>query len=141
MSGRNRCLKEPYKSEALTLEKLHFAISDWADGRLEKPIRDLEGSGLDLGISGFMPWSCRCRQPQKPNLEDEREAVQPCLVILTEEDHQQFFELEASSNRRGESVVVHNGVAVVIDIPNKMKRTARLGMPVQMTEEEKRRVL
>ncbi|XP_010913615.1 ATP synthase subunit epsilon, mitochondrial isoform X2 [Elaeis guineensis] len=31
------CLKEPYKTEAATREKVHFAISKWADGKPEKP--------------------------------------------------------------------------------------------------------
>ncbi|CAA0829549.1 ATP synthase subunit epsilon- mitochondrial [Striga hermonthica] len=32
-----QCLKEPYKSEALAREKVHYAISEWADGRPLKP--------------------------------------------------------------------------------------------------------
>lgn len=32
-----RCLKEPHKSEAASREKVHFAISKWADGKQEKP--------------------------------------------------------------------------------------------------------
>uniref|UniRef100_A0A3Q7GV19 ATP synthase subunit epsilon, mitochondrial n=3 Tax=Solanum subgen. Lycopersicon TaxID=49274 RepID=A0A3Q7GV19_SOLLC len=31
------CLKEPYKSEALSREKVHFTISKWADGKPQKP--------------------------------------------------------------------------------------------------------
>ncbi|KAK8673732.1 hypothetical protein V6N13_112047 [Hibiscus sabdariffa] len=31
------CLKEPYKTEALTREKVHFSISKWTDGKPEKP--------------------------------------------------------------------------------------------------------
>ena len=31
------CLKEPYKGEAATREKVHFAISKWAEGKPEKP--------------------------------------------------------------------------------------------------------
>uniref|UniRef100_J3MRK7 Uncharacterized protein n=1 Tax=Oryza brachyantha TaxID=4533 RepID=J3MRK7_ORYBR len=36
-SFRPRCLREPYKSEAASREKVHFAISKWADGKQEKP--------------------------------------------------------------------------------------------------------
>ncbi|KAH1079922.1 hypothetical protein J1N35_020342 [Gossypium stocksii] len=32
------CLKEPYKTEALSREKVHFSISKWTDGKPEKPI-------------------------------------------------------------------------------------------------------
>ncbi|KAL6144280.1 hypothetical protein ACLB2K_054975 [Fragaria x ananassa] len=32
------CLKEPYKTEALSREKVHFSVSKWADGKPEKPI-------------------------------------------------------------------------------------------------------
>jgi F-type H+-transporting ATPase subunit epsilon len=31
------CLKEPFKTEALTREKVHFSISKWADGKPQKP--------------------------------------------------------------------------------------------------------
>ncbi|KAK6238173.1 hypothetical protein QUC31_003642 [Theobroma cacao] len=31
------CLKEPYKTEALAREKVHFSISKWTDGKPEKP--------------------------------------------------------------------------------------------------------
>ncbi|XP_021897296.1 ATP synthase subunit epsilon, mitochondrial [Carica papaya] len=31
------CLKEPYKSEALNREKVHFSVSKWADGKPQKP--------------------------------------------------------------------------------------------------------
>ncbi|MBA0771473.1 hypothetical protein Gotri_006983 [Gossypium trilobum] len=31
------CLKEPYKTEALSREKVHFSISKWTDGKPEKP--------------------------------------------------------------------------------------------------------
>ncbi|KAH0458477.1 hypothetical protein IEQ34_013792 [Dendrobium chrysotoxum] len=31
------CLKEPYKSEAASREKVHFAVSKWANGKPEKP--------------------------------------------------------------------------------------------------------
>ncbi|KAG8046849.1 hypothetical protein GUJ93_ZPchr0008g13873 [Zizania palustris] len=33
-----RCLKEPYKSEAASREKVHFSITKWTDGKQEKPI-------------------------------------------------------------------------------------------------------
>ncbi|KDP32567.1 hypothetical protein JCGZ_13117 [Jatropha curcas] len=31
------CLKEPYKSEVLAREKVHFSISKWTDGKPQKP--------------------------------------------------------------------------------------------------------
>nr|GMC53901.1 ATP synthase subunit epsilon, mitochondrial [Ipomoea batatas] len=31
------CLKEPYKSEALSREKVHYSVSKWADGKPQKP--------------------------------------------------------------------------------------------------------
>ncbi|OIT29642.1 PREDICTED: ATP synthase subunit epsilon, mitochondrial-like [Nicotiana attenuata] len=31
------CLKEPYKSEALTREKVHYSVSKWVDGKPQKP--------------------------------------------------------------------------------------------------------
>ncbi|OWM69530.1 hypothetical protein CDL15_Pgr013991 [Punica granatum] len=31
------CLKEPYKTEALTREKVHFSIATWKEGKPEKP--------------------------------------------------------------------------------------------------------
>ncbi|MCD7454690.1 hypothetical protein HAX54_025584 [Datura stramonium] len=31
------CLKEPYKSEALTREKVHHSIGKWVDGKPQKP--------------------------------------------------------------------------------------------------------
>ncbi|XP_042489300.1 ATP synthase subunit epsilon, mitochondrial-like [Macadamia integrifolia] len=31
------CLKEPYRSEALNREKVHFAVSKWTDGKPLKP--------------------------------------------------------------------------------------------------------
>ncbi|XP_020103450.1 ATP synthase subunit epsilon, mitochondrial-like [Ananas comosus] len=32
------CLKEPYKADAASREKVHFAISKWAQGKPEKPV-------------------------------------------------------------------------------------------------------
>lgn len=32
-----QCLKEPYKSEAMAREKVHFSVSKWAEGKPEKP--------------------------------------------------------------------------------------------------------
>ncbi|KAM7512347.1 hypothetical protein LguiB_011222 [Lonicera macranthoides] len=32
-----KCLKEPYKSESVNREKVHFALSKWSDGKPEKP--------------------------------------------------------------------------------------------------------
>ncbi|GMI67186.1 hypothetical protein like AT1G51650 [Hibiscus trionum] len=31
------CLKEPYNTEAIYREKVHFSISKWTDGKPEKP--------------------------------------------------------------------------------------------------------
>ncbi|CAN4115565.1 unnamed protein product [Withania somnifera] len=31
------CLKEPYKSEVLSREKVHYSISKWVDGTPQKP--------------------------------------------------------------------------------------------------------
>ncbi|KAL6530987.1 hypothetical protein OROHE_014469 [Orobanche hederae] len=33
-----QCLKEPYRSEALSREKVHFSVSQWVEGKPEKPI-------------------------------------------------------------------------------------------------------
>ncbi|KAF8389322.1 hypothetical protein HHK36_026016 [Tetracentron sinense] len=45
------CLKEPHKTEAISREKVHFAVSKWADGKPQKP--NLGSRALDeLGISG-----------------------------------------------------------------------------------------
>ncbi|KAL5230314.1 hypothetical protein ABZP36_029090 [Zizania latifolia] len=35
-----RCLKEPYKSDAASREKVHFSITKWTDGKQEKPNDD-----------------------------------------------------------------------------------------------------
>ncbi|KAL1551844.1 hypothetical protein AAHA92_19637 [Salvia divinorum] len=32
-----QCLKEPYRSEAVSREKVHFNVSKWVDGKPEKP--------------------------------------------------------------------------------------------------------
>ncbi|RRT46786.1 hypothetical protein B296_00036933 [Ensete ventricosum] len=51
------CLKEPYKSETAGREKIHFAVTKWANGKPEKPgrverigigTRDLEREGRML---------------------------------------------------------------------------------------------
>ncbi|KAL5769164.1 hypothetical protein ACOSP7_015723 [Xanthoceras sorbifolium] len=31
------CLKEPYKTEAISREQVHYTISKWTDGKPEKP--------------------------------------------------------------------------------------------------------
>ncbi|KAF5747727.1 hypothetical protein HS088_TW05G00454 [Tripterygium wilfordii] len=36
------CLKEPFKSEALAREKVHFSVSKWVDGKPQKPNHKLE---------------------------------------------------------------------------------------------------
>lgn len=43
------CLKEPYKTEALTREKVHYSVSVWKDGKPEKP-----------GIEFFFAFSILC---------------------------------------------------------------------------------
>lgn len=45
------CLKEPYKAEAISREKVHFSVSKWADGKPEKPSKLISHSLLDLGFS------------------------------------------------------------------------------------------
>lgn len=35
------CLKEPFKSEAISREKVHFSVSKWADGKQQKPSNSL----------------------------------------------------------------------------------------------------
>ncbi|KAK6945736.1 ATP synthase, F1 complex, epsilon subunit, mitochondrial [Dillenia turbinata] len=35
------CLKEPYRSEAINREKVHFSVAKWVDGKPQKP-RDEE---------------------------------------------------------------------------------------------------
>ena len=42
------CLKEPFKSEDLTHEKVHFSISKWDNGVPQKP-----SNPLSLSIVGF----------------------------------------------------------------------------------------
>ncbi|KAF3579621.1 hypothetical protein DY000_02028736 [Brassica cretica] len=31
------CLKEPFKAESMSSEKVHFSLSRWADGKPHKP--------------------------------------------------------------------------------------------------------
>ncbi|XP_004303838.1 PREDICTED: ATP synthase subunit epsilon, mitochondrial-like isoform 1 [Fragaria vesca subsp. vesca] len=50
------CLKEPYKTEALSREKVHFSVSKWADGKPEKPSKPLLLS--DLGFFSISNFSC-----------------------------------------------------------------------------------
>nr|XP_016447641.1 PREDICTED: ATP synthase subunit epsilon, mitochondrial-like [Nicotiana tabacum] len=38
------CLKEPYKTEALTREKVHYSISKWVDGKPQKPSKQSASS-------------------------------------------------------------------------------------------------
>ncbi|XP_021645788.2 ATP synthase subunit epsilon, mitochondrial isoform X2 [Hevea brasiliensis] len=42
------CLKEPYKTEALTREKVHFAVSKWVDSKPQKS--SMIRIFLDLGF-------------------------------------------------------------------------------------------
>ncbi|KAK1414196.1 hypothetical protein QVD17_29937 [Tagetes erecta] len=39
------CLKEPYKSEAISREKVHFSVTKWADGKPQKPSNSLDDNG------------------------------------------------------------------------------------------------
>ncbi|KAF3651541.1 ATP synthase subunit epsilon, mitochondrial [Capsicum annuum] len=39
------CLKEPYKTEALSREKVHYSISKWVDGKPQKPSSKTDLSG------------------------------------------------------------------------------------------------
>ncbi|KAL0754755.1 hypothetical protein Bca101_092423 [Brassica carinata] len=32
------CLKEPFKTESMSSEKVHFSLSKWADGKPQKPV-------------------------------------------------------------------------------------------------------
>eukprot|EP01018_Ginkgo_biloba_P002931 Gb_12598 [translate_table: standard] len=32
------CLKEPYKSDAITRERVHYSVCKWVDGKQEKPV-------------------------------------------------------------------------------------------------------
>lgn len=32
-----QCLKEPYRSEAINREKVHFSVTKWVDAKPEKP--------------------------------------------------------------------------------------------------------
>ncbi|VAI26603.1 unnamed protein product [Triticum turgidum subsp. durum] len=38
------CLKEPYKSEAAEVEKVHYSRSKWSDGKQPKPSKFLNSS-------------------------------------------------------------------------------------------------
>ncbi|TQD79684.1 hypothetical protein C1H46_034758 [Malus baccata] len=48
------CLKEPYKTEAISRERVHFAVSKWAEGKPEKPsnMRTALAGGLSLMLLG-----------------------------------------------------------------------------------------
>ncbi|XP_066309083.1 ATP synthase subunit epsilon, mitochondrial-like isoform X1 [Miscanthus floridulus] len=59
------CLKEPFKSEAASREKVHFSISKWADGKQEKPKSSRSVRGLGKGVSGKpYPRLCNARRPR-----------------------------------------------------------------------------
>lgn len=63
------CLKEPFKSEAASREKVHFSISKWADGKQEKPSK----------------WSAlsfiRCIHVPRPWLDSTRSAWMLCGTV------------------------------------------------------------
>ncbi|KAF3778144.1 ATP synthase subunit epsilon [Nymphaea thermarum] len=40
------CLKEPYRSEVLSREKVHFSVSKWVEGKPEKPATE---SSIQIG--------------------------------------------------------------------------------------------
>ena len=48
------CLKEPFKSEALTNEKVHFSISKWDNGVPQKPNNPLSLSIVGLFFNFFL---------------------------------------------------------------------------------------
>ena len=48
------CLKEPFKSEALTHEKVHFSISKWDNGVPQKPSNPLSLSIVGLLFNLFL---------------------------------------------------------------------------------------
>ncbi|CAN6460155.1 unnamed protein product [Victoria cruziana] len=37
------CLKEPYRTEAVSREKVHFSVSKWVEGKPEKPVEKVVG--------------------------------------------------------------------------------------------------
>ncbi|CAB4304297.1 unnamed protein product [Prunus armeniaca] len=45
------CLKEPYKTEAISRERVHFAVSKWTDGKPETPSKLIA-----LLLSDFRSW-------------------------------------------------------------------------------------
>ena len=47
------CLKEPYKSESISREKVHFAISKWENGNPQKPSNSLSLSIVGLFFNLF----------------------------------------------------------------------------------------
>ncbi|XP_048617669.1 ATP synthase subunit epsilon, mitochondrial isoform X2 [Brassica napus] len=40
------CLKEPFKAESMSSEKVHFSLSRWADGKPHKPALELYSGSL-----------------------------------------------------------------------------------------------
>ncbi|MCE3050687.1 hypothetical protein HAX54_047887 [Datura stramonium] len=44
------CLKEPYKSEALSREKVHYTISKWVDGKPQKPNPHVQALMWSVGL-------------------------------------------------------------------------------------------
>ena len=63
------CLKEPFKSEVASREKVHFSISKWADGKQEKPS---EWSTLSF---------TRCVHVRRPWLDSTRSAWMLCGTV------------------------------------------------------------
>ncbi|KAL6012325.1 hypothetical protein ACLOJK_002810 [Asimina triloba] len=50
------CLKEPYKSEALNREKVHFSVSKWTDGKASKPrVMDISFKELNSSRGCLVP--------------------------------------------------------------------------------------
>ncbi|KAK6916127.1 ATP synthase, F1 complex, epsilon subunit, mitochondrial [Dillenia turbinata] len=55
------CLKEPYRSEAISREKVHFSVSKWADGKPQKPtclevvVLNCDSARLVLGTESWNP--------------------------------------------------------------------------------------
>ena len=71
------CLKEPFKSEALTREKVHFSISKWDNGVPQKPSNPLSLSIVDLFFNLFLS----IRLVAKKNCEEKEEELKHKFII------------------------------------------------------------
>ena len=57
------CLKEPFKSEAASREKVHFSVAKWTDGKQEKPSECPAAPPPDPFMSRVLD-SVRCDLPR-----------------------------------------------------------------------------